>query len=234
MLASATCEIDSALAGGLQTLGVSGPSVPQRICRPLRPRRPIDMNRLAAPFAPHATFSASTLDFSAGHCSPSVAGARRLAAGALRGRVREAAPGVALFAPIHYERRYAYPLLVWLHGDGGSERELRQLMPQVSVRNYVGAAARGVAAGGDVDDRGGYAWPQTSGGDRRGGRRRVPVHRAGRAALQRAPAADLSRGPRRGRHDGAAAGAADRRCRLPGADLAERARCRGATARWRA
>jgi phospholipase/carboxylesterase len=57
--------------------------------------------------------------------------------------IRKAAPGVALFAPIHYERNYAYPLLVWLHGHGGSERELRQLMPNVSVRNYVGAAARG-------------------------------------------------------------------------------------------
>jgi phospholipase/carboxylesterase len=50
----------------------------------------------------------------------------------------------ALFSPIHYERNYAYPLLVWLHDEGGNERELRKLMPHVSVRNYVGAAVRGV------------------------------------------------------------------------------------------
>ncbi|MBA3480446.1 MAG: hypothetical protein H0T51_01395 [Pirellulales bacterium] len=60
-----------------------------------------------------------------------------------RRRDRSEAPPFSLFAPLHYERRYAYPLLVWLHGDGGSERELRQLMPHVSVRNYVAAAVRG-------------------------------------------------------------------------------------------
>jgi phospholipase/carboxylesterase len=49
----------------------------------------------------------------------------------------------ATFAPIHYEKRYAYPLLVWLHGDAGSERELRQIMPLVSMRNYVAVAPRG-------------------------------------------------------------------------------------------
>jgi len=58
-------------------------------------------------------------------------------------RERAPAPHYALFAPLHYERGYAYPLLVWLHGEGGSERELRQLMPHVSVRNYVAAAPRG-------------------------------------------------------------------------------------------
>lgn len=52
-------------------------------------------------------------------------------------------------------RGYAYPLLIWLHDDGGSERELRQLMPHVSVRNYVAAAARGVGADAS---RHGYSW----------------------------------------------------------------------------
>ena len=37
------------------------------------------------------------------------------------------------FAPIHYEERYAYPLLVWLHGDAGNEQELKQIMPLVSM-----------------------------------------------------------------------------------------------------
>ena len=72
-----------------------------------------------------------------------------------RRRDRAAAPHYALFAPLHYERGYAYPLLIWLHDDGGSERELARLMPHVSVRNYVAAAARGV----DVSSgRRGYSW----------------------------------------------------------------------------
>jgi phospholipase/carboxylesterase len=74
---------------------------------------------------------------------------------ASRRRDRAAAPHYALFAPLHYERGYAYPLLIWLHDDGGSERELRQLMPHVSVRNYVAAAARGVGA---ESGRRGYSW----------------------------------------------------------------------------
>jgi phospholipase/carboxylesterase len=72
----------------------------------------------------------------------------------VRRRDRAAAPHYALFSPLHYERGYAYPLLVWLHDDGGSERELRRLMPHVSMRNYVAAAARGVAAGVEH----GYVW----------------------------------------------------------------------------
>jgi phospholipase/carboxylesterase len=122
------------------------------------------MNRLAAPFAPPATFSASNLDFSAGHLSTSVSAPASRGVFAPRRR-RPAAPGVARVAPIHYESGYAYPLLVWLHSDGSSERELRQLMPLVSLRNYVGAAARGVEACRDASSTGateGHAWPQTS------------------------------------------------------------------------
>jgi phospholipase/carboxylesterase len=48
-----------------------------------------------------------------------------------------------VFAPIHYERNYAYPLVVWLHGEGQDERQLVRLMPQLSLRNYVGVAPRG-------------------------------------------------------------------------------------------
>src|SRR3954453_18139211 len=63
-------------------------------------------------------------------------------------RTRRLAPSqddlaYSTFAPIHYEKRYAYPLLVWLHGDAGSEQELRQVMPLVSMRNYVAVAPRG-------------------------------------------------------------------------------------------
>lgn len=49
----------------------------------------------------------------------------------------------SLFAPIHYEANYAYPLLVWLHDAASTERQLRNVMPRISLRNYVGVAVRG-------------------------------------------------------------------------------------------
>jgi phospholipase/carboxylesterase len=48
---------------------------------------------------------------------------------------------------------------VWLHGEGGCERELRQLMPHVSVRNYVGVAARGPSSARGLDRA--YGWDQS-------------------------------------------------------------------------
>jgi phospholipase/carboxylesterase len=62
-----------------------------------------------------------------------------------------------LLAPLHYERNYAYPLLVWLHGPEGDEREVKRIMPLVSLRNYVSLAVRG-----PVTDRRGFGWPQTA------------------------------------------------------------------------
>jgi phospholipase/carboxylesterase len=47
------------------------------------------------------------------------------------------------FAPLHYEANYAYPLLIWLHGGGDSEHQLRRIMPHISLRNYVAVALRG-------------------------------------------------------------------------------------------
>jgi len=68
----------------------------------------------------------------------------------------------AVFTPMHYEPNYAYPLLVWLHGPGGDERQLKRIMPHVSLRNYVGVAPRGTAslALGRIS-QGGFDWPQT-------------------------------------------------------------------------
>ena len=48
-----------------------------------------------------------------------------------------------MFTPMHYEPNYAYPLIVWLHGHGGNERQLPRVMPLISMRNYVAAAPRG-------------------------------------------------------------------------------------------
>ncbi len=62
------------------------------------------------------------------------------------------------FAPLHYERNYAYPLIVWLHGEGDDERQLLRAMPLVSMRNYVGVAPRG-SRNGDADSIG-YCWRQ--------------------------------------------------------------------------
>lgn len=64
-----------------------------------------------------------------------------------------------LLAPLHYERNYAYPLLVWLHGEGGSERELKRIMPLVSLRNYVSLAVRGTSRAGS-----GFDWTDSPDG----------------------------------------------------------------------
>ncbi len=54
-----------------------------------------------------------------------------------------ASAGHSCFAPIHYEPGYAYPLIVWLHGNQSNEDELPQVMPLISSRNYVAIAPRG-------------------------------------------------------------------------------------------
>ena len=61
---------------------------------------------------------------------------------------------------MHYERGYAYPLIVWLHGSAGDERELRRVMPHISMRNHVGVAARGPVT--DLQAGEGYCWRQSS------------------------------------------------------------------------
>jgi phospholipase/carboxylesterase len=69
----------------------------------------------------------------------------------------------AFFAPLHYEANYAYPLLVWLHGVGDDESQLKRIMPLVSIRNYVGASVRGPSRLEKQDGRPGYAWSQRRG-----------------------------------------------------------------------
>ena len=61
----------------------------------------------------------------------------------LPAKTRQTHPHI-LFAPMHYEPKYAYPLLVWLHGTGGDERQIMRIMPIVSMRNYVAVAPRGL------------------------------------------------------------------------------------------
>ncbi len=68
-----------------------------------------------------------------------------------------------VFAPLHYEPNYGYPLVIWLHGGGDSERQLRRIMPHVSLRNYVAAAPRGTLEVPRQSGPGvGYRWVQSS------------------------------------------------------------------------
>jgi phospholipase/carboxylesterase len=62
------------------------------------------------------------------------------------------------FAPHHFERNYDYPLLVWLHGPGDDERQLRRIMPHISLRNYVAVGPRGCCE--PAPGNPGYQWQQ--------------------------------------------------------------------------
>jgi len=109
------------------------------------------MNRLQSPAAPTAPLS-----FDLTHQLFDGSSTHDLGGDRLHGRATRTGSQHALFSPMHYERNYAYPLLVWLHDEGGNERELRKLMPHVSVRNYVGAAVRGVEP--SWRSKRGYSW----------------------------------------------------------------------------
>jgi phospholipase/carboxylesterase len=71
---------------------------------------------------------------------------------------------VRTFLPTGYEPNYPYPLLVFLHGQGGSEEQVLKLAPRLSRRNYVCIGLRGPLPLGD-DGRDGYSWGPDSGGD---------------------------------------------------------------------
>lgn len=61
----------------------------------------------------------------------------------------------ALFAPLHYEPNYAYPLLVWLHGPDSDERQVQRILPLLSTRNYVAVGPRGNV---ELTGRRGFGW----------------------------------------------------------------------------
>jgi phospholipase/carboxylesterase len=62
------------------------------------------------------------------------------------------------FLPYGYEPNYPYPLLVFLHGNGGSEEQVLRLAPQLSRRNYICIALRGPAPAAHPDGRAAYSW----------------------------------------------------------------------------
>jgi phospholipase/carboxylesterase len=107
------------------------------------------MNRLASPLEDTltpASFDQTSLSLPSHDQLPAPATSRRRS-------------HLTTFAPIHYERGYSYPLLVWLHGAGGNERQLLQLMPLISVRNHVAVAPRGTVVGGEEEFC--FAWSQS-------------------------------------------------------------------------
>lgn len=92
------------------------------------------MNRLAVPIASNVTWHnlvpappASSISSVLDHCR-------------LSGTTDVPA---ATFLPLNYEPGYAYPLVVWLHESGGSERHLPQIMQHLSMQNFVAVAPRG-------------------------------------------------------------------------------------------
>lgn len=70
-------------------------------------------------------------------------------------------PHYSLFAPQRYEPNYAYPLLIWLHGPRDNERQLRTIMPLVSLQNYVAIGPRATMRG--HDDEPGFFWGNSAG-----------------------------------------------------------------------
>jgi phospholipase/carboxylesterase len=74
--------------------------------------------------------------------------------------VPTASPGpIRTFAPIGYEPRYPYPLIVFLHGQGGNEEQILRLAPRVSRRNFVSIGLRGpVCLGPNKKGTLGFSW----------------------------------------------------------------------------
>lgn len=66
---------------------------------------------------------------------------------------------VRSFLPTGYEPNYAYPLVVFFHGEGGSEEQTLKLAPRLSRRNFISIALRGLHAQ-DADHQGRirYGW----------------------------------------------------------------------------
>ena len=81
-------------------------------------------------------------------------------------RTRPAVRPCGVFVPENYEPNYAYPLVVWLHDAGRSERDIVDVLPHISMRNYLGLALRGTApanqqAHGDANAAAGYRWSRS-------------------------------------------------------------------------
>ena len=63
----------------------------------------------------------------------------------------------SLFVPLHYEKNYAYPLIVWLHSNGDDQSQVLRIMPTLSLRNFVSVAPQA----SDGNNPCGFFWEQT-------------------------------------------------------------------------
>ena len=63
---------------------------------------------------------------------------------------------VCLFGPLQYEKNYAYPLIVWLHSDSQKAAQLQSILPEISMKNYVGVAPQAPVGNFQC----GYHWDQ--------------------------------------------------------------------------
>ena len=61
-----------------------------------------------------------------------------------------------LFGPLQYEKNYAYPLIVWLHSDSQKAAQLQSILPEISMKNYVGVAPQAPVGNFQC----GYHWDQ--------------------------------------------------------------------------
>jgi phospholipase/carboxylesterase len=100
----------------------------------------------------------STLSISHREPTPKITGGHIAAA---RYSVAQGELHAALFAPLHYEPNYAYPLLVWLHGPRDNESQLKRVMPLISMRNYVAVGPRGPRYDDRMAAGSGYSWSQS-------------------------------------------------------------------------
>jgi phospholipase/carboxylesterase len=102
------------------------------------------MNRIKLSPLATDTLSETSLesDSIAHHCLDKIAGA--------------ALGNFSLFVPMHYEKNYAYPLIVWLHSDGKSAEQVQDVMLKMSMRNYVGVAPQSANGNPEI----GYYWDQ--------------------------------------------------------------------------
>ncbi len=70
--------------------------------------------------------------------------------------IRQSGEDFFSFVPMHYEKNYAYPLIVWLHPDGKKPDEIQRVIQQASIRNYVGIAPQAPVG----NFQAGYYWEQ--------------------------------------------------------------------------
>ncbi|MGI9517759.1 MAG: alpha/beta hydrolase [Pirellulaceae bacterium] len=69
-----------------------------------------------------------------------------------------AAAACSWFIPLHFESRHAYPLIVWMHSGRNSARQLDQVLPLISERNYLGVSVQGTEHLGNQQ----FGWLQSA------------------------------------------------------------------------